>query len=69
MAATTARNGDGRLARWRDGMNRAARRSGTMLGGVALSLGALFALLSLVSYHPSDPSLNTAAGGPVAHWM
>ncbi|MGZ8336196.1 MAG: DNA translocase FtsK 4TM domain-containing protein, partial [Allosphingosinicella sp.] len=70
MASTTARNSDaGRLTRWREGLNRAAKRSWTMLGGLALSLAALFALLSLVSYRPSDPSLNTAAGGPVANWM
>ena len=30
-----------------------------------LSLGAL---LALVTYHPGDPSPNTAAGGPVANW-
>jgi S-DNA-T family DNA segregation ATPase FtsK/SpoIIIE len=69
MASTTARNGEGRLARWRDGFNRAARRSGTLFGGLALSLVSVFALLSLVSYRPSDPSLNTAAGGPVGNWM
>ena len=46
-----------------------ARRSGSLFGGIAISLLALFALLALVSYRPSDPSLNTAAGGPVGNWM
>src|SRR5687767_6519185 len=70
MAATTARNpGSGRLARWREGLRQAARRSGTLLGGLALALGSVFALLALISYRPSDPSLNTEASGPVHNWM
>ncbi|WP_114954610.1 DNA translocase FtsK [Sphingosinicella terrae] len=70
MAATTARNGrDGRLARWRESINRGAKRSSTLLGGVVLSVGAVFALASLVSYRPSDPALNTSAAGPVHNWM
>ena len=68
--ATAARHGrDGRLARWREGFRHAARRSGRLVGGLALSLGAVFALLALISYHPSDPALNTEAGGPVDNWM
>ena len=71
MAATTARGGggDGRIARWREGFNRAAKRSGTLIGGLALAFGALFALVSMVSYRPSDPALNTVAAGPVRNWM
>src|SRR5687767_1031178 len=70
MAATTARNDrGGRLARWREGLRQTAKRSGTLLGGVALSLGSVFVLLALVSYRPSDPALNTEAGGPVLNWM
>ncbi len=70
MAASAARNGrDGRLVRWRQGARQAARRSGTLLAGIGLSLGALFALVALVTYRPADPSLNTAAGGPVGNWM
>ncbi|WP_129793487.1 DNA translocase FtsK [Sphingosinicella sp. CPCC 101087] len=70
MAATTAHSGgDGRLARWRDGFNRAAKRSGTLVGGLALAFGSLFALVALVSYRPSDPALNTVAAGPVRNWM
>ena len=70
MAASAAQSGgDGRLTRWREGARHAARRSGTWLAGAALSLAALFALAALVSYRPGDPSLNTAAGGPVGNWM
>ncbi len=70
MAATSAQNGrSGRLGQWREGSRRAARRTGGFLGGVAICLAALFALVALVSYRPSDPSLNTDAGGPVGNWM
>jgi DNA segregation ATPase FtsK/SpoIIIE, S-DNA-T family len=70
MAATSARNGGaGRIDRWRDGSRRLARRSGSFLAGLGIGLFALFALLALVSYRPSDPSLNTDAGGRVGNWM
>ncbi|HEV2867078.1 MAG TPA: DNA translocase FtsK 4TM domain-containing protein, partial [Allosphingosinicella sp.] len=70
MAATAARkSGPGRLARWREGARQATKRSSAVLAGVALSLGAVFALVALASYRPSDPSLNTAAGGPAGNWM
>ena len=70
MATATAQTApQGRLAQWRDGLRRAARRSGSFLSGAALIGAALFALVALASYRPSDPSLNTAAGGPVGNWM
>ena len=70
MAASTARKqATGRIARWREGGRKAARRSGTFLGGLALALGAVAALIALLTYRPSDPALNTAAGGPVGNWM
>ena len=53
-----------RAQTWQDSVKRSAIRSGAMLGAVALGLGALILTLLLASYHPSDPSLNTAAGGP-----
>jgi len=70
MAATSARNGrPGRLEQWREGSKRVARRSGSFLSGIGLCLAVLFTLVALVSYRPSDPSLNTDAGGPVRNWM
>ena len=48
---------------------RAARRSGTLAGACALFLAMLALLLALVSYHPTDPSLNTAAEGPARNLM
>jgi S-DNA-T family DNA segregation ATPase FtsK/SpoIIIE len=67
--ATRARNEKpGRLGQLRDGSKRLARRSGGFLAGVGIVLFALFALLALLTYHQSDPALNTSAGGPVANW-
>ncbi|MDQ8757049.1 DNA translocase FtsK 4TM domain-containing protein [Sphingosinicella sp. LHD-64] len=60
---------EGRLARWRESLGQAARRSGSFLGGIALALGSTLTLLALVSYHPSDPALNTDAGGPTQNWI
>ncbi len=53
-----------RAQTWQDSLKRSAIRSGAMMGAIALGLGALVLTLLLASYHPSDPSLNTAAGGP-----
>lgn len=60
---------EGRLARWRESLGQTARRSGSFLGGLALALGSVLTLLALVSYHPSDPALNTDAGGPTQNWI
>ena len=52
---------------WRGSVGRAGRRGGAMLGALAI-LGATLALaFALVSYRSTDPSMNTAAGGPVAN--
>ncbi|HEX8444663.1 MAG TPA: DNA translocase FtsK 4TM domain-containing protein [Allosphingosinicella sp.] len=58
-----------RLAEWRDGVKRGAKRSGTLLGGASLVVAGLIILIALASYRPSDPSFNTAAAGPVGNWM
>jgi S-DNA-T family DNA segregation ATPase FtsK/SpoIIIE len=50
-------------------MKRGMRRSWALLIGGALGAAALLLLLALVSYHPTDPSLNTAAAGPVHNWI
>ncbi len=63
-----AQQGNGIMASrapvWRETMKRGVVRSGNMLGAAALMLGAVLLTLALASYHPSDPSMNTAAGGP-----
>ena len=68
-AATAQRDRQGRVAQWREGLRRLARRSWSFFGGIALSAVAVFALIALITYHPSDPSLNTEAAGPVRNWM
>jgi S-DNA-T family DNA segregation ATPase FtsK/SpoIIIE len=62
-------NRGARLAEWRDGVKRGAKRSGTLVGGAVLVVLGLIALVALASYRPSDPSFNTAAAGPVGNWM
>jgi DNA segregation ATPase FtsK/SpoIIIE, S-DNA-T family len=52
---------------WQDGMKRAASRGGAMASGVAIGLSALAFALALGSYRPSDPAINTAAGGPAGN--
>ncbi|WP_188053289.1 FtsK/SpoIIIE family DNA translocase [Sphingosinithalassobacter sp. CS137] len=47
---------------WRDTMKAGARRSSALIGGALLFLATLALILALASYHPSDPSLNTASG-------
>jgi S-DNA-T family DNA segregation ATPase FtsK/SpoIIIE len=71
MAATAARSArqQKKKAQWRDGLQRRARRSGAFTSGAALIAFALLLLLALISYHPSDPSFNTAAAGPVRNWL
>jgi S-DNA-T family DNA segregation ATPase FtsK/SpoIIIE len=70
MAATVARNArQEKKAQWRAGLQRRARRSGAFTSGAALIAFALLLLLALVSYHPTDPSFNTAAAGPVRNWL
>jgi len=49
---------------WRESIRRGAVRSGALAGSIALFLVTLLLLLALVSYRPSDPSMNTAAAGP-----
>ena len=59
----------GARVNWRAAMKRAARRSAE-IGGAVLLLGAMvFFALALISYHQTDPSASTAAGGPVQNWM
>jgi len=54
---------------WRALLRRAVRRA-VELGGAALLFGAMiFLALALASYHQTDPSASTAAGGDVKNWM
>jgi S-DNA-T family DNA segregation ATPase FtsK/SpoIIIE len=66
-ASRTSRNT--RLALYEGRIKAWARHLGGVLGGCALALAAILILLALISYSPSDPSLNTRAAGPVSNWL
>jgi len=50
---------------WRETVKAGAVRGGALIAAIALFLATLLMALALASYHPADPSLNTAAGGDV----
>ncbi|HUD27269.1 MAG TPA: DNA translocase FtsK 4TM domain-containing protein, partial [Novosphingobium sp.] len=54
---------------WRAILKRSLRRASELSGAVALFGCMVFLALSLVSYHQTDPSTSTAAGGQVQNWM
>ncbi len=54
---------------WRDAVKRGALRSGSLISAITLIIASLLVVLALVSYHPSDPAMNTAAGGPARNWV
>lgn len=60
-----------RIARpdWRAVLKRSLRRASELTGAVALFTAMAFLALALVSYHQTDPSASTAAGGEVQNWM
>ena len=61
--------GKAKEANWRDIMRSSLLRSSALIGAVLLALGAIMLFLALVSYSPSDPSFNTAAGNVENNWM
>jgi len=69
MATVAAGARQDRLAQWRSGMKKGMRRTARLLAGGALGALALLLLLALASYRPTDPSLDTAAAGPVRNWI
>ncbi|HKX77446.1 MAG TPA: DNA translocase FtsK 4TM domain-containing protein [Novosphingobium sp.] len=60
-----------RLARpdWRAVLKRSLRRAGELGGAVALFAAMAFLAVALATYHQTDPSASTAAGGDVRNWM
>jgi S-DNA-T family DNA segregation ATPase FtsK/SpoIIIE len=59
----------GRAPQWRAVLRRSMRRS-VEIGGAIVLLGLmLFMGAALASYHQTDPSSSTAAGGAVLNWM
>ncbi len=56
-------------ANWNAILRRAAWRSAELGGAMLLFAAMLFLALALVSYHQTDASSSTAAGGAVRNWM
>ncbi len=54
---------------WRETVKAGAARSGALIGAIAIVIAAILVLVSLVTYHSGDPSLNTASGGPAENWL
>lgn len=54
---------------WRDTVRAGARRSGALLLAIGIFAATALLALSLISYHPGDPSFSTAAGGPAQNWL
>jgi len=54
---------------WRAVLKRSLRRASELAGALALFAAMAFLALALVSYHQTDPSASTAAGGDVQNWM
>ncbi|PZU57146.1 MAG: cell division protein FtsK [Sphingobium sp.] len=54
---------------WRDMLKRSLIRSGALIGALALFALTVFLALALLSYAPSDPSMNTVAGASTANMM
>jgi len=54
---------------WRAMMKRSLLRSGALLLAIALFGLSVFIAVALLSYHPSDASMNTVAGGEAANLM
>jgi S-DNA-T family DNA segregation ATPase FtsK/SpoIIIE len=54
---------------WRSSVRAGAARSWAMLTAIALLLATAALALSIASYAPGDPGLNTAAAGPARNWL
>ena len=69
--ATRAMGAGSRTARpdWRGVLRRALRRASELGGSLLLFAATIFLALALASYHQTDPSSSTAAGGEVRNWM
>ncbi len=70
MATRAISAAPGRMARpdWRAVLRRSLRRSSEIGGALALIAAMVFFAVALLSYHQTDPSGSTAAGGDVRNW-
>ncbi len=56
-------------ADWRLALRRALRRSFELGGAIVLFAAMVFLALAIATYHQTDPSVSTAAGGTAQNWM
>ena len=54
---------------WRDSLKQSAKNLGRRVWGGVLLAGTLAFALAMISHDGTDPSLSTAAGGPVQNWI
>ena len=54
---------------WRETVRHGARRSGALIGAMAIVAVTIMIAVSLISYRPGDPSLSTAAAGPARNLL
>src|SRR3954451_11924983 len=54
---------------WRDALRETVRRFAVRSWGALLVAASLAGAVALATHNPSDPSLNTAAGGPPTNWL
>ena len=54
---------------WQEMLKRSLIRSGALIGAIALFVLGLFLTAALLTYHRSDPSFSTVAGGSPANAM
>jgi S-DNA-T family DNA segregation ATPase FtsK/SpoIIIE len=67
--AIIASGGRGTGPSWQALLRRAVRRACELGGAALLFAGMIFLALAMLSYHQTDPSASTAAGGEVKNWM
>lgn len=64
----TARRASG-ASNWRGALRRSLRRASEMGAALLLLAAMVFLALALATYHQTDASASTAAGGAVLNWM
>ena len=66
MASNARKAGPGRIEQLRESSKKLARRSGSFVAGLAIVLVTAFTFVALLTYHQSDPAMNTSATTPIA---
>ncbi|HEY0957738.1 MAG TPA: DNA translocase FtsK 4TM domain-containing protein [Novosphingobium sp.] len=54
---------------WRTALRRALRRSAEIGGAALLFAGMIFLAVAMATYHQTDASMSTAAGGDTQNWL